>query len=465
MIVATLLMALATAAATGEPLARSPIAARDLEKFTPDVASYFAALDTEATDKDALARKQKALESLEKNLLAAAKKAKTEQPLKYLADWDVVFEAAKPENKALKNQLGKGFVRHDFTDVWTERSVACLISMPATYAKAESPLPVIVALKPVLSLSGEALEHKVAEMATAAYGSLLETHIVLVPLGPAIKNNKTAESAEVEGTWFTEGGQVTFFTALRVLLEQVRFDRSRLFLDGWGDSGLDAVRLASSFPSWFGGVINRSGETGGPDVLYENLTGIPVLYIDGKTEARGADLEALKARTDLHSEISVLSEPGSALAPSADVSKGLADWLGKSRKDLAPAVIHYRFGNLNYQAVHWLRATDTRVRVNAKPSDKDFPRIEAHVDKGGNKITLETVNVPSLYVFLNDAIVDLDKEIVIEVNGKQMFKGKVKRSLAYLLENRYRGNSGDYGLYVGERLLSEIDLNVPAKTP
>jgi hypothetical protein len=465
MLAATLLLAVATLVSPGEPLARSPIPARELEKMAPDVAAYFAALDAEATDEAALTRKQKALESIQKALTSAAKKAKVDPPLKYLADWDIVLEAAKPEDKVLRGQYGKGFVRHDFVDPINQRSMACLISIPATYPKAESPLPVIVALKPELGLKGAALDAKVAEMAAAAYGALTETHIVLVPLGPVVKGGKSGESTESEGNWFTQGGQVTFFTALRVLLEQVKFDRARLVIDGWGDAGLDAVRMASSFPSWFAGAINRSGDVGGPETLYENLTGIPVLYVDGKTEARGADLDALKARTDLRSEITVVAEPGSALAPSPETLQAITDWAGKCVRDLAPAAIHYKFGSLNYQAVHWLKAGDTLVRAGASPSDKDFPRIEARIDKAANKISVETVNVPSLFVYLNDALVDLDKAVIIEVNSKVRFNGKVKRSLAYLIENRYTNNSADYGLYVADQVITQIELNIPGKSP
>lgn len=465
MLAATLLLAAVTLVGPGEPLARSPIPARDLEKLAPDISTYFEALDAEATEKDALARKHKALDKIEDLLESAAKKAKIDQPLKYLADWDIALEAAKPDIKGLKALVGKGLVRYDFVDALNDRSVACILSVPATYAKSEAPLPVVVALKPPLGLVAGALDAKVIEMAAAAYGPLLQSHIILLPLGPAVKQGKAMESSEVEGAWFTQDGQAAFLTALRVLLEQIRFDRQRLVIDGWGDAGLDAVRMASSFPSWFAGAINRSGETGGPEVLYENMTGIPVLYVDGKTESRGADLSALKERADLRSEITVLEEAGSALAPSAEVGQAIAEWVTKCARDPAPAAIHYKLAHLNYQAVHWLKAGGTLVRAGANPTDKDFPRIEARIDKAANKISVETVNIPSLYFYLNDALVDLDKPVIIEVNGKVRYDGKVKRSLAYMLDNRYSNNSSDYGLYVGEQLVSEIEPNIPGKDP
>jgi len=466
MLAATLLLTVAALLGPGEPLARSPIPAKDLEKLSPDVAAYFAAMDSEASDKDARSKKQKAVDKIQKDLASLAKKAKmTEQPLKFLGDWDIILEAAKPEDRALKAQYGRGFVRHNFNDVVNETSMACMISIPASYGKSEETLPAIIAVKPALGLKGDALDKAVAAAATAAYGTLADTHIVLIPMGPVVKNGKTAESTEIDGGWFSQDGQVTFFTALRVLLEQVRFDRSRLIVDGWGDAGLDAVRLASSFPSWFAGAINRSGEVGGPEVLYENMTGIPILYVDGKAEARSADLAALKARPDLRSEISVVEEAGSAMAPAPETLLAISEWAAQRHRDSAPTSIHYKFGNLNFQAVHWLKATDTPVRAGAIPSDKDFPRIEARIDREANKISIDTVNVPSLYVYLNDALVDLDKELVIEVNGKKAFSGKVKRSIPYLLENRYNNNSADYGVYFAEQLISDIELNVSGKSP
>ena len=49
----------------------------------------------------------------------------------------------------------------------------------------------------------------------------------------------------------------------------------------------------------------------------------------------------------------------------------------------------------------------------------------------------------SLFVHLDDKLVDLDKEVIIKVNGKQAFKGKLKRQAGFLADDIAR--HGDPG--------------------
>src|SRR6185295_13285178 len=144
--------------------------------------------------------------------------------------------------------------------------------------------------------------------AAAILSDLLDTHIVLVPMGTETGTPGKGEVTEVTGSWFSQPGLQVLFTSFRVRLEQVRFDRSRVVLGGWGDAGVDALRVATNFPSWFAGVIDRSGELGGEDMLFENLGGVPLLYVAGQGDGRAVDLEALKARTDVPAGVTVVSE-------------------------------------------------------------------------------------------------------------------------------------------------------------
>ena len=113
----------------------------------------------------------------------------------------------------------------------------------------------------------------------------------------------------------------------------------------------------------------------------------------------------------------------------------------------------------------FLQSGSVNRRANANPDDKDFPRIDVSVDRAKNTISIETVNVTELAVYLSDAVVDLDKQVVIEVNGKPRIKKTFQRSLKEMLETRYYNNSGDYGLYPASVVIEDIDPNVPGKTP
>jgi hypothetical protein len=360
--------------------------------------------------------------------------------------------------------------RYTFLDVGNPKSdsddlsAGCLISIPAGYAKDDELLPVIVALKPTLGASGSNLDGKVRELANAMYSDLLASYIILIPLGPDVKSGRSFEAREIEGSWLADG-LVPFFAAYRVLLERVRFDRARVVLDGWGDAGLDAMRMATGFPTFFAGVINRSGEIGDDLVIYGNLAGAAVLYVRGAEDGREVDLDALKGRQDAAAEITVIEDAGSALRPGEDTRKAIESWLGERTRDLAPTTITYKLGDIRFQSVAWLKATDPRVRAGARPGDPDFPLLKAQVDRATNTIHIETVNVLELSIFLSDALVDLAKPVRIVVNGEERANRLFPREMRTMIENRFFNDDGSYGVYTAKLTIGEIPPSIPEKSP
>ena len=90
----------------------------------------------------------------------------------------------------------------------------------------------------------------------------------------------------------------------------------------------------------------------------------------------------------------------------------------------------------------WCRTTTSSRRVsgcrstsaNRSHSGADGrPYLKAEADRDANRINITAKNVASLQLLLNDAIVDLDKEFTVVVNGKAVNE-KRQRSLITLTE-------------------------------
>jgi hypothetical protein len=443
-------------AAQDDGLARSGIADRDLSKLGKDVNAFF-----EALDQDQRSDQLQSLEKIGSALGKSAKKAKVDEPLKYMGDWDYVLETSKAPGRAVTGNYGKGFFRHVFADPWDqlERRVVVLMSVPAT-AKDGRP-PVVVGLKPTLDVTGKDLEEQLQTQAEAIYGGLLETHIVLLPIGLESGSGRKVETGEIDGSWMSDSGMYVFFTAYRILLEQLPFDRSRVVLDGWGEAGLDALRLATSTP-FFSGLVLRSSPVDSPEVLYANLEGVPTLYLQGADDAAPGDLAALTERDDVDLTVEVVDAGATALGASDEASAALGTWIADRKRALAPTDFSYQLGDVRFGSINWCTAAVINRRVTAQPGDADFPRLTAKVDKGSNAIDIETVNVLEMFVYLSDEVVDLDKPVTIRVNGEEKVKGKVfPRALRHLLETRFFNNSGDYGLYTASVRIEDIDANLP----
>ena len=424
---------------------RSSLGERDLLKMSKDLNGYF-----EALDQDDRGAQFEHLEKIESALGKAAKKAKVDgTPLAYVGDWEWLLEAAKSPGRDLTGQYGKGFFRSVFSDPWDpeKRNIVSLMSVPAA-AKKDAMLPAIVVLRESTGDTGKALEESVEALATEVYGPLLETHIVLIPLGAESGSGRRAETAEPEGAWTGDEGMYVLFTALRTLLEKQGFDRSRLVIDGWGEAGLDALRLATT-TSFFAGLCMRSSPVEAPDLITHNYPRLSALYLKG--EGGADDLGAL---ADVATVVEV---DGSGVGPSDD----FASWIVEQRRDVTPDSIDYKVGDLRFGSVDWCSARVINRRVTAQPGDDDFPTLKATVDKGSNSIDIETVNVLELMVFLSDELLDLDKPVTIRVNGEEKLRQRtVNRSLKHMLETRFFNNSGDYGLYTASLLVEDIDPNV-----
>lgn len=439
-------------------LARSGISGKDLSKLSKDIVEYFAALEV-----DDRSQQQESLKAIEEGMAKSAKRAKAGEPLTtYLGDFDLLLELAKPEQRSFKTSAGKGFFKHSFEEPSRDVSLGVMLSLPSDYIKSDELYPVIVALKPALGLAGAELEQRVSEMGSAMYGDLLETHVVLIPLGPDEPAGKRMESHELDVDWMSDEGLYSFYTGFRVLLEQVRFDRAHVVLDGWGEATLDAMRIATT-SSFFSGLLLRSGEVGADDLIDENLKGVSVLYLDGAEDGGPADTAPLTDLSGKGYEIQVVEDPGSAMAPAAETQATVKEWLGRVRKDLAPASIEYRLGDIRFQARGWCKAAVINRRVTAKPEDPDFPRFSARIDRGRNRVEIQSVNVLEMEVYLSDALLDMSKPVTFVVNGEVKLTHKPRPSLRDLLENRFYNNSQDYGLYTDHVLVEDIPANVPGR--
>lgn len=437
-------------------LRRSELSVRELAKMSDKVAAFFDALDV-----DDRAKQQEHLDALQKLADGNVRKARMEaSPLVYLGDWEIVFQLAKSEPREFRSNAGKGFFRHVFTDVYDQdqRRVVSLLSLPATYSRESERLwPAVVGLRAPTGQRGADLEAAATAAANSLYADLMEDHVVLVPLGLEAGEGRKAETAETEGSWASPEQRYAFYTAFRVLLEQVRLARSRVVLDGWGAAGLDALRLATVSPSFFAGVVDRSGPEADDSVILGNLGQVPLLYVKGAEVA--SDPAWLTASGVEGLQVEVLEDEGAATAPSDEVRTRVAEWIRQRQADLVPSEVRMYTPDLASSA--WLTATEINRRPTAVPSDADFPRFHGRIDKAANAIDIETVNVLELRVFLADGLLDLDRPVTIRVNGKERVKRTFSRNLRELLENRFFNNPGDYGLYTARVLVDDIPANVP----
>ena len=202
-----------------------------------------------------------------------------------------------------------------------------------------------------------------------------------------------------------------------------RLDRERMFLDcGKGTSGF-GVRLVTYFPSRFSGLIMRDpGEIG--ELQLQSLAGIPVLLIS--TDATKANCEAIKTALDKQAEGSVTIIEGDS-SPFKSSTAAIDKWMkGRSRR-LFPKEVFIAPNHDAFHKAFWVEIISCEPLDAVKAENR--PYVKASADREKNRVVIETKSTSEVGIYLNDVLVDLDKEVTFVVNGKEITGTKFQRSI------------------------------------
>ncbi len=168
---------------------------------------------------------------------------------------------------------------------------------------------------------------------------------------------------------------------LRNVRERWSVDDDRIFVAGLGNQAMVAARLAAIFADRFAGLV-LDGPTVPEVPLRGNLEPLPVLTVNGD--------ERLASR--------------------------VSDWLARGasglpiRRDLFPRRIDWRIGPDGAASRAWW------LLVARRRSGTEASRIKAEI-RADNRIEIETEGLRGFRVLLNDRLVDLDRPVILRVNG------------------------------------------------
>jgi len=109
-------------------------------------------------------------------------------------------------------------------------------------------------------------------------------------------------------------------------------------------------------------------------------------------------------------------------------------WMEKFTRDPLPQKIVWRQDDVTHTRFYWL----------ARPKEEVKRGQTLVAERAGQTITLASTNAQTVTVLLNDAMLDLDRDVVIRAREKELFSGRVPRTIATLA--RTLGERGDTNL-------------------
>ena len=229
------------------------------------------------------------------------------------------------------------------------------------------------------------------------------------------------------------------------LFTEYRLDTDRVYLEATGDSTPFAMRIVSLFPDRFGGLVLRDPQ-GIENLAIANVHLVPILVIGKKDDATIAKLKK-QLEDGEHPQFKILEAGGES--PYPDQSKAVAEWMKGSARNLFAPVVQLQPPHDMFRKGYWIQITEGAF-LNQTPADKR-PMVKAVADREKNRIEITARNVDSIRLYLNDALVNLDEEITLVINGKIQQDKRTRRALG-LANGVYRRNDARFlfvtsGLY------------------
>lgn len=214
------------------------------------------------------------------------------------------------------------------------------------------------------------------------------------------------------------------FALLGGVQRRLHIDRERLVLVCSGTAAQVGVRVVATAPDRFAGLVLWA-PSAAPAGQFDNLGLVPILVVvEGPTNS---------VATSTHSMLAEVNE-ATALRSWEAQSAEVGAWVRAQRRDLFRPRVAFVMEDDALVDGFWLKvdAADFSSAAGERRAG-----IEAVADRSTNTITVTAKHVDQFTLLLNDAIVDLDRAIVIDINGMKATLRRV-RSFEFLLESVFQ---------------------------
>lgn len=211
-----------------------------------------------------------------------------------------------------------------------------------------------------------------------------------------------------------------------------RLDRRRMFLDcGVGNCAF-GLRLATYFPDRFGGLILRSPVLA-DGLSLDSLRKVPILLVS--TPATAAVCDKIRTALDALVPGFVTIVQGEEAAPDSNVAAEVDTWIRSKSRQLFPDEVLLTPNHDRFQRAHWVEIIASEPLESVVADERPTVLVKSEPEK--NRIVITSRGVSEMGLYLNDCFVDLDKDVVFVVNGKES-KQKFPRSMTTLTKYMLR---------------------------
>ncbi len=370
--------------------------------------------------------------------------------LKYIADLRRIFDGAFPYKGMFSDgKIKKRFaVQHKKT-----KEVPFWIHIPKGY-KVNKSWPLILDLP---GKSGEGWSKAEGLLSKVWKGGSLDTDFILASpeIPEELELDAEFDPLSVQEEMVRAEGERRkwMFNLMRDLLFNFRIETDRFYLSASDDSVPFLLRFASSFPDRFAGIVLKNPK-GIENATAPNLMNLSVLIIFDKDHKAVAETLATNLKDAGNQNVQLLE--GKGTAPFVGNTPDIEKWAQKTFRLLYPRHIKLFPVSDRLRKAYWVKI-ERSEGLGDVPAELR-PRIEVTADPEKNRIEVKSTSVWRVTLFLNDFLVDLDKEFSIVINGVVQ-KQRRQRSMEFL-QNMIIRRGDPRNIY-----LTSVRLDIPKPAP
>jgi poly(3-hydroxybutyrate) depolymerase len=278
----------------------------------------------------------------------------------------------------------------------------------------------------------------------------------------------------VRWTWGNLKAHARIVRALDEVRAECRVDPDRVYADGMSMGAGGAWNLGEHYPDRWAAIAPRCGaphlrrrkDQSLLVMLGENFRNLPVYHVAGAQDklvpvdyAR-AGRDALKA---FGYEQVYKEHPEGGHDWGLEKDEDVVAWLLSKARRAYPEEVVFKTYEKAFARAYWVevvRRSEVRgqpavhMDIHGKEAERRtefFPEAVVRAKRSGQAIEVTTSEVKELRLWLSDAMLDLDKPVVVTWNGRKVHDKAVRRSVDVLLDDFKQRR--DPGMTFGASLL------------
>ena len=239
--------------------------------------------------------------------------------------------------------------------------------------------------------------------------------------------------------WFKPGLDDFYRALIQMAVAFEGVNPDKVYIMGYSAGGDGVWRMAPRMADAWAAASMMAGHPG--DVRLENLRNTPFMIWCGALDSaynrneedrlRGLQMDSLR-QSDPQGYVHETHIVEGKAHWMERVDTVAVAWMAQYTRNPYPEKIVWRQEEVTHPSFYWLSAPESEVRRG----------MTVRLERKGNVVDIEQCDYPSLTLYFNDEMLNLDKPVVVRYQGQTVFKGRLNRSRSLMASTlRQRGDA------------------------